>query len=118
MPKAAKRPCTSTGCPELTNGGRCLTHRRAYEAQRGTTAERGYGGHHRRWRLLVLHRDPICKSCGLAPSAEADHIKPLRDGGDWSLENGQGLCKPCHTRKTNRESRKGGVSVIPTATYA
>lgn len=108
MPHAAKHPCPVPGCGKLTNGGQCPEHRLASEHARGKTAERGYGEHHRRWRLLILHRDPICKACGNAPATEADHIQPLRDGGDWSLENGQGLCKPCHTRKTNRDREGDG----------
>lgn len=34
----------------------------------------------------------------------ADHIVPLADGGDWSDENGQLLCEPCHKAKTAREA--------------
>jgi len=54
----------------------------------------------------VLARDPICRSCRRAPSTEADHIVPLAQGGDWSLENGQGLCKTCHSRKTRRQQER------------
>ena len=57
------------------------------------------------WRAAVLARDPICVSCGQAPSAEADHIVPFSHGGSGSLANGQGLCKPCHSRKTKLEAR-------------
>ena len=58
---------------------------------------------YRRWRTMVLARHPLC-TCG-AIATEADHIIPLSQGGGWSLENGSGLCKACHSRKTLRETR-------------
>ena len=53
---------------------------------------------------MILARDPVCKDCGSAPSTEADHIVALEDGGTWEMTNGQGLCKPCHSRKTWKEN--------------
>ena len=60
-------------------------------------------------RAMVLARDPLCVEClksgELEPSTEADHIRP--HNGDWDLftdmDNLQGLCKSCHSRKTKRE---------------
>jgi 5-methylcytosine-specific restriction protein A len=69
---------------------------------RPSAAKRHYGAHHRQWRKLVLARHPICQDCGRAPSTNADHIVALRDGGTWEMENGQGLCASCHSRKTAR----------------
>lgn len=40
----------------------------------------------------------------LTPSTEADHIIPLPEGPD-TVENMQGLCRPCHSRKTARSER-------------
>lgn len=54
-----------------------------------------------------MRRDPICKMCGREAATVADHIKPLAQGGDWSLENGQGLCHGCHSIKTRRENSSG-----------
>ena len=73
---------------------------------RPSAASRGYDANHRRWRSMVLSRDPICRLCEREPSTEADHIVPLSHGGGWSLENGQGLCKTCHSRKTARERQR------------
>lgn len=36
---------------------------------------------------------------------EIDHIIPRSRGGSDKITNLQGLCKPCHTKKTQRESR-------------
>ena len=71
--------------------------------------------HTRRWkrvRRLVLVRDPLCRdpshavSGRQAVSTQVDHILPLRERPDlaYTLENLQGLCARCHTRKTLKES--------------
>jgi len=60
-------------------------------------------------RLQILFRDPICKTCNLAPSTIADHIISARKyiadhGGDFRFffdeENLGGKCKRCHDSKT------------------
>jgi len=52
---------------------------------------------------MVLARDPLC-NCN-QPATEVDHIVPKSAGGSDSMENLQGLCKPCHSRKTAYEGR-------------
>jgi hypothetical protein len=41
------------------------------------------------------------------PATVADHIRPLPQpnwyDGDWSLDNGQGLCHFCHNAKSAKE---------------
>lgn len=70
---------------------------------------------------MILARDPLCmiqKLCGRglgpdrlpAPSTVADHILPLRRGGGWEIENGQGCCKACHDWKTRREHAEDASS--------
>ena len=54
-------------------------------------------------RAQILARDPVCKVCGRAASAQVDHIKPLAQGGDDSYDNLQGICVPCHATKTASE---------------
>lgn len=79
---------------------------------RGSAASRGYGARHRKWRKLVLARHPVCRGwpigsgCGDLATI-ADHIVSLRSGGNWSLENGNGMCARCHNKKTMSESRRG-----------
>lgn len=46
----------------------------------------------------MLARNPTCVSCHTNPATHADHIDP--DGRRFDLRNGQGLCHPCHSRKT------------------
>jgi 5-methylcytosine-specific restriction protein A len=111
MPTAASRVCGFVGCGRSCSGRFCGEHagadHRADRERRGSAASRGYGRYHERWRKLVLHRDPLCKIAhfckGLAPATIADHVVPLKRGGDWKLENGQGACEPCHNWKTRTE---------------
>ncbi|MCK4624021.1 MAG: HNH endonuclease [Phycisphaerae bacterium] len=59
---------------------------------------------------MVLARDPICRICKRKPTTEADHIVPIREGGArYDLANLQGLCKPCHSRKTATEDGRWGT---------
>ena len=117
-PALIATPCRTPRCPHVAGrSGLCAGHARDYERRRGTAAQRGYGAAHRQWRAAVLARDPICKDCGKAPSTEADHITPLSQGGGWSLANGQGLCKPCHSRKTMTRDRGIGPRKISGASY-
>ena len=72
---------------------------RAYDDRRGTRQERGYGAGWQRIRLAVLNQEPLCRVCqGIA--TEVDHILPRADGGGYEIENLQGICKPCHSKKT------------------
>ncbi len=115
MPLKPLRPCLHPGCPALVSTGRCPAHARAYDRQRGTSAERGYHSpEHRAWRRAVLELHPTCADPDRRhPDEErlavhADHIIPVRLGGTWAIENGQGLCHSCHSAKTMREQRARG----------
>ncbi len=118
MPLRPPKQCAKYGCPVLTNETYCAKHRaeylarvsKEYERERATATQRGYGALHRKWRRIILNRDPVCKICGRAPSTEADHI----DGNNrnLSLENGQGLCKTCHSKKTVKEQGRWKKKVI------
>lgn len=63
-----------------------------------------YGHRHRKLRALLLAQEPVCRTCKRALATEADHIVPRYRGGSDDMENLQGLCGPCHKRKTARES--------------
>lgn len=56
-----------------------------------------------RAQCLALH--PQCCVAGCSkPSKVADHIHPVRLGGDfWSIKNLQGMCWSCHQRKSAKE---------------
>lgn len=111
----SKRPCRWRGCPAIVEGnfggGYCPEHRRMVQRQRDAsrTSPRYYNtARWQRLRRLVLGREPLCRICiGEGRVVEAtvvDHITPLADGGTDDMANLQPLCKPCHDRKTMRES--------------
>ena len=112
MPRA-KRPCPIPGCPELTDGGRCPTHRTEVDRARGTAAQRGYtSAGHKRFRRLVLERDRLCVLCGHVatvadhwPTSRRDLLAAGLDPNDPA--RGRGLCKPCHDRSTALEQPGG-----------
>jgi 5-methylcytosine-specific restriction protein A len=104
MPSLAKRPCPRCRrvlVPADTLCERCQTNRNREREHYREGKRYTHTARHRRWRAAVLANDPLC-SCGQGATV-ADHIKPLSQGGDYSLANGQGLCVRCHNRKTARE---------------
>ncbi|MGW6913723.1 holin [Kitasatospora sp. NPDC054939] len=112
--RRAHTVCTVPGCPELTDGGRCPTHRAEADRARGTTTQRGYGQRHRtRFRPAVLARDPVCVLCRAKPSQHADH-HPLsrrelveRGHDPDDPKHGRGLCHSCHSRETAQHQPGG-----------
>ena len=79
------------------------------DANRGTSAERGYGYRWRKARTAFLAAHPLCAKCaerGIVKAAtDVDHIKPWRERPDlfWNTDNWQALCHECHAAKTARE---------------
>lgn len=77
--------------------------------QRANSNARGYNYRWRMAALRFLRRHPLCAECqrqGRVTAATAvDHIIPHK--GDmalfWKESNFQGLCAPCHGRKTAAE---------------
>lgn len=58
----------------------------------------------RKLRLELLKANPICQVCEREYSNIADHIHPVRLGGDfWDVKNIQMLCEACHAKKSARE---------------
>lgn len=126
MPRAA-RVCSTPGCPEITDGGRCPTCRGKAEQRRGTAAQRGYSGQH--WRVrrrATLRRDPLCvcrdtthphgPQC-LTPSTVADHHPRTRRElvaagvpDPDALHLLRGICASCHNRHTGVTSPGGVVA--------
>lgn len=51
-------------------------------------------------RKLLIARDQTCRTpwCD-APIQDLDHVTPVRDGGDTTIDNGQGLCRRCNQAK-------------------
>jgi 5-methylcytosine-specific restriction protein A len=76
---------------------------------RSSTAQ-GYGYRWQQARAGYFSKHPLCVHCqqqGLVTIAtDLDHIVPHH--GDmvkfWQRDNWQGLCAPCHSRKTAKEN--------------
>jgi len=83
---------------------------RAYDRNRGSARERGYGPAWDKTRKDYALDNPLCEECLLrdiiVPVAVVDHITPLSEGGALhDSENLQSLCWSCHERKKARERR-------------
>ena len=120
MPSRLASACRAPGCPNrATAHGYCDAHqhlvrqtrREAWQqadSQRGSAAERGYGGAWQKARLAWLKAHPLCEEClrqgRTTPATVVDHIIPHK--GDkhlfWRSENWQSLCTACHNAKTAR----------------
>lgn len=115
--RAAWRVCSTPGCPEFTQHGRCDDHRREAEQRRGSARQRGYGGAGwRAARKAVLDRDSRCVCTDddhdhsgqcTEPSTVADHYpEERRDLVAAGIPNPdaphrmRGICAGCHNRKT------------------
>jgi 5-methylcytosine-specific restriction protein A len=119
--------CSTPGCPNLAEAGRCSVCRTRSERARGTARQRGYDSRHeRRFRDPVLTREPMCTCVDqtrtdthrhtgqcLAPSTVADHYprdkRELRRLGldENNPRYGRGLCKVCHDHWTAVSSPGG-----------
>lgn len=126
MPFKPKRPCSFSGCPNVTDHprGYCADHLTRYyrqsDAERGTATERGYDARWQRAAKRYLVEHPLCVHClkdGITRAAElVDHIIPHR--GDmilfWDESNWQPLCKVCHGKKIIEEQGEGHqISTTP-----
>lgn len=114
MPTAPLRPCTTPGCPELTNRSRCPTHRlqveRTYDRRRGTAHQRGYDRRWQKYRAWYLAHHPWCQhpGCGVM-ATDVDHVDGLGPKGPRGYDpaNCRGLCHPHHSERTARDQPGG-----------
>lgn len=104
-----QRPCSYSGCPELTRERLCDKHKRTIDNMRSSAAQRGYDERWRKARLRFLRQHPVCEECDrhgrLKAATVVDHIKPHKGNCElfWDEGNWQPLCKRCHDRKTALE---------------
>lgn len=65
----------------------------------------------RQLRLVILEREPICRTCRyedrISRATQIDHIRPVTAGGDfYDAENLQPLCASCHSSKSAKEGNQ------------
>jgi 5-methylcytosine-specific restriction protein A len=89
---------------------RCAEHATRVRVDTATECKAWYdSARWKRLRLDVIREQPFCVECitrGLRVlTSDVDHIVPHRGEPQlfWSRTNLQGLCRPCHTRKTRTE---------------
>ena len=64
----------------------------------------------RRRKSLLRRSDLTCYICGqvtLESDLEADHVRPLAEGGRDSTSNMKLACRACHREKSLEEARRG-----------
>jgi len=114
MPSRAGVPCRERTCTGVVRNGvcsQCGSQRtekdRAYDAGRGSAAQRGYNAAWQRLRRMQLAREPLCADCldgggWVRLATEVHHIIALRAGGENSFDNLMSLCKSHHSKRTGR----------------
>jgi 5-methylcytosine-specific restriction enzyme A len=106
------KPCKTCGQAAVRGSKYCTAHQPNEQADQKRRHEKKspwnkyyHTAHWHNLRTLVLARDPICVECKREASTDADHIVPHR--GNWDLfcdlNNLQGLCAACHSRKTSKQ---------------
>jgi len=118
--RPAAKVCAEPGCPELTDGAAtyCAGHERDPWRDRDERRPRtmsGWEEQRRARRVKRAHgyRCHVCKKTHDEHDLEVDHVIPVTAGGSDDESNLRPICKPCHKRKTQRESRGGGIQLAP-----
>ncbi len=117
MPYAAPKFCVRHPKQLLKRGERCPlcpkppSNWGKYQEQQGNRHQRGYGNDWYKLRNAVFARDTkLCQVCMkkniLTPATEVDHIIPKSQGGTNTMDNLQAICKTCHKKKTQAESKR------------
>jgi hypothetical protein len=111
MPNSAASIGSEPGCSQLTETCYCgdperdnkgTQDGRAFDQQRRSSASRGYGRKWRNLRLLILHRDPICR-IGVTCECKAESATA---SGEDTDENLQGACHESPSWKTATQDSK------------
>lgn len=118
MPRQAGwRVCSTPGCPEFSQGGKCDGCRSEAEARRGSARQRGYDRAWERTRAAYLAAHPLCEceDCQTLPvsgrpaATDVDHIDGLGPKGPRGHDptNLRALTHAHHSRRTARDQPGG-----------
>jgi 5-methylcytosine-specific restriction protein A len=71
----------------------------AYDAQRGSSTERGYGGKWRLYSRARLRKHPNCVHCGKVATI-TNHIRSAKQFPElfWDKSNHESVCVGCNNR--------------------
>lgn len=116
MPNKPRRACTTPGCPNPVENGRCArcqANRRRHETGR----DRSYKtGQWTRFRIDYLLRHPACTLCGRLANTPDHHPVSRRELVARGVANPdqdcyvRPLCNPCHGRETAKHQPGGWVT--------
>lgn len=108
MPFRAKHQCNEPNCKSLTSERFCAMHKKqveeAYDAARGSSAERGYTHLWSKVRMMKISADPLCQRCGAAASLVHHKDRNTRNSMEDNLLS---MCAPCHDIEHKDERWKG-----------
>ncbi len=118
MPLKPKKPCSYPGCSKLVQSGYCDRHKPKRVPVKRTKQEKQpyHELYDYKWSKASkthLNQYPLCIECSLddklTPATLVDHITPHAGNKQlfWDRDNWQGLCAPCHGRKSYKESIVG-----------
>jgi 5-methylcytosine-specific restriction protein A len=102
--------CSTAGCPNLTDRGRCPVHRRAADAQRPNSTARGYDHRWAATRAAYLAAHPWCSHPGCPlPATDVHHVDGLGPNGPagHTWPNLAGFCRAHHSQRTARDQPGG-----------
>lgn len=110
MPNRPQKPCRYPMCPNTCEKGHayCQEHSHLEKQKPVREAYKRYAS--ARWRKaskIYLANNPICCLCKADTAKQVDHIEQVYSDSDakfWDVNNWQGLCVSCHSKKTAREN--------------
>jgi 5-methylcytosine-specific restriction protein A len=108
MPLLPLRPCSYSGCRNLSRECYCPDHKAIHEQEKKDSIKGGYSGkpYGHAWDVLsrrIRHDEPVCRMCKIRAATCTDHIVPKSQCGKDNEENLQPLCNGCHKTKTDSE---------------
>src|SRR5262245_3943186 len=122
MPIAPRSPCNEPRCPrKAETRGKCREHARLaqqrYDGERGSSAERGYGGRWPAIRAAFLAAHPVCcvEGCGATSTVPDHYPTSVRQGTElgWTWDqihdvtNLRAMCKKHHDSRTAKDQGWG-----------
>jgi 5-methylcytosine-specific restriction protein A len=102
MPRASKI------CPRCPNLQPCTEHgtKPWASSQRRERTISGSAQQRRAAAVMHLH-DGVCHACGRPGADQVDHVIPLAEGGDDTMDNLRPIhAQPCHVAKTQAEAER------------
>lgn len=106
------KPCIEAGCGELSDGPRCMDHRKP-ELPKGSSTQRGYDYTWRKLSEKARRLQPFCLDCGATDDLTTDHSPEAwarkAKGLPIRLRDVSVLCRPCNSARGAARDREGAT---------